>query len=106
MKANTIEELEAAVALMAERMQPLFESINAALEQVGQTVGAWAEAYFGTLKDFLQQFYESLYLDEPMPGEEPVDYVLRVGARSGFFIYPDEAWRYRANLDWWNERKH
>lgn len=58
-----------------------------------------------TLQRPIIQLVETFYLDEPMPGEEPVDYVLRVGARSGFFIYPDEAWRYRANLDWWHERK-
>ena len=36
-----------------------------------------------------------------LPGEHPVDYVLRRGPESGHSIYPDEAWRFRANLDWW-----
>lgn len=33
--------------------------------------------------------------------EHPADYVLRRGAKSGYTIYPDEAWRFRGNLDWW-----
>lgn len=45
------------------------------------------------------------YTNQPLPWEGPVDYVLRVGAKSGHNITPGEAWRFRANLDWWNEDK-
>lgn len=85
-----------------------WSAFGAALEQAGEAIQKFGEAIIdimGSVLPLVEKMQEALYQDEPMPGEEPVDFVMRVGARSGFFIYPDEAWRYRANLDWWHERK-
>lgn len=103
MNDKVIEEILAAAGAMADRMQSLFENINDAFEQVGDILGIWANEHLHPVFEFAELDYESLYQDEPIPGVEPVDYVLRVGARSGYYIYSDEAWRYRANLDWWNK---
>lgn len=93
---------------MSDSEREAFErAVDDAMAKLGaaitQAAMKAAEAFMA-LRQPLMRFGEALYQDEPMPGEEPVDYVMRVGARSGFFIYPDEAWRYRANLDWWKER--
>lgn len=81
-------------------LQTKFEHLADLINKFGQTLTEALKLTAPTI----EKLYEAMYQDEPMPGEEPVDFVMRVGARSGFFIYPDEAWRYRANLDWWNER--
>lgn len=86
-----------AFARAAEIMGNAAKDAGLSIQKAGQALRA--------LRRPIIQLVETHFLDNPMPGEEPVDYVMRVGARSGFFIYPDEAWRYRANLDWWNERK-
>ena len=72
-------------------LQKLVDDLNEAMLNFGKAV---ERALFPIVQAFNQ-------FPVRLPNEHPVDYVLRRGAASGHFIYPDEAWRFRGNLDWW-----
>lgn len=76
---------------LATSFEKMARDINTAIENIGQAI---IRAYQPVIMAFNQL--------PRMPGEHPVDYVLRRGSASGHFIYPGEAWRFRANLDWWS----
>lgn len=76
----------------------VFEMLKKTFDQFGETLAKISQQ--------LMEVFSKLDLNERQPWEEPVDWVLRVGAkRSGHNITPGEAWRFRANLDWWNGGK-
>jgi hypothetical protein len=87
------EDIDKAFILFAESMRPILEAVSVILVNIVVA---------------LSKVLQSFYLDSPAPGEHPVDWVLRVGPkRSGHNITSGEAWRYRDNLNWWNEgHKH
>src|SRR5689334_15649314 len=71
--------------------------LQGAFDQFGTTVRQFAVAMEEAVRPFIKMMREL----PRIPGEHPADYVLRRGPASGHMIYPDEAWRFRANLDWW-----
>ncbi len=79
----------------ADALGRSFSKLGLTLDQLGNNLVHMFDVLLSQLSD-----------DEPWPWEHPVDWVLRVGPKkSGHNITPGEAWRYRANMDWWNQRK-
>jgi hypothetical protein len=75
----------------AKSLTVISEQVNEALSNIGNAMMIAFQPLFVSIAHFPIRF----------PQEHPVDYVLRRGPDSGYSIYPDEAWRFRANLDWW-----
>lgn len=83
---------------------------DASLDQVIQAINQRFEALNESMtllaRSALRLSWSSRRLNDDLrcrlPGEHPVDWVLRVGREiSGHNIYEGEAWRFRVLRDWW-----
>ncbi len=85
----------------------IFKDVNWAgvlnsVVKLNQAMTDWATAYFKAIEKIIKPLHTVAELiPNRFVNEHPVDYVLRRGAATGHYIYTDEAWRFRANLDWW-----
>jgi hypothetical protein len=86
------------------------DAFEPSIARVVQVLDAFSVSLLGAVKS-IQNVFQVIEQGTPayqiklaiLKETDPVAWVQLVGPdESGFTIHPDEEWRYRANLDWWN----
>jgi len=78
------------------------QSIEHAVEDMVQNLTLPILELGKSFKSLMAPFMVEPNPNTRIPGEHPVDWVLRVGRHtSGHNIYEGEAWRFRVLRDWW-----